>query len=76
MKQKRVIGKNGILEVKNLEVPILVCPSSAVPVNPALGESGKNKVMVSQIKRSEDLPCNQTIEGKADRGIKAADRGS
>ena len=76
LKQKRVIGKNGILEVKSLEVPILVCPSSAIPENPALGESKKNKVICSQIKRSEDSPCNQIIEGKADRGIKAADRGS
>ena len=76
LKQKKVIGSNGILEVKSFEVPILVCPSSVRPGNPALGESDKAKVICKQIKRSEDLACNQIIEGKVDGGIKAADRGS
>ena len=76
MKQKRVIGINGELEVKSIVVPELVCPSSARPENPALGESLYNPLIRQQTRKPEDLTCDQTIEGKVNRGIKAADRGS
>ena len=66
VKQKRVIGSNGVLEVKSFEVPILVCPSSARPGNPALGESLNTQVIRKQTKKSEALVCNQTIEGRVD----------
>ena len=70
VKQKRVIGINGDLEVKSIVVPELVCPSSA------LGESLYNPLIRQQTRKPEDLTCDQTIEGKVNRGIKAADRGS
>ena len=75
MKQKRVIGNNGELEVRNIEVPILVCPDRhkiARPENNStLGENNKNvRTNIQNDKKDSTLPSAQSIEGKVSEGLK------
>ena len=72
-KQKRVIGKDGILEVRNIDVPILVCPDrhntdiARPDINSALGEDYKNNRQDN--KNNSNLPGAQLIEGKVLEGL-------
>ena len=75
MKQKRVIGRNGVLEVRNIEVPILVCPDRNImniarpDTISALGGNTQNiQTNKHTDRRTELLPGAQSIEGKVFEG--------
>ena len=74
LKQKRVIGKNGELEVRNIEVPILVCPDrhniAGPDRNSALGANmGNIKNNGQEDKNFSLIPGAQIIEGKVLEGL-------
>ena len=73
MKKKRVISKTGILEVKNIAVPILVCPNRNIPniARPDTIAAPGGNIQNTQINKQTDrrtellnLPSAQSIEGK------------
>ena len=75
LKKKRVINKEGILEVKSIAVPILVCPGRNIQniARPdtisALGESqNQMNIHTDRVKESLNLPGSQPIEGKVIEG--------
>ena len=70
LKKKRVINKEGILEVKSIAVPILVCPDRNImniarpDTISALGGNTQMNRHTDRRTESLNLPSSQSIEGK------------
>ena len=77
LEKKRVISKTGILEVKNIAVPILVCPNRKITniARPDMISAPGGNIKNTQINKHTDrgtglvnIPSAQSTEGKVLEG--------